>query len=166
MPSSMMAALPSGFSEPAPLATDLVMRSARPWTTWQALAAERDARSSGEQALADKFSIIEGQFRNEAALREGGERRTAADLLELQATLQAEQACRESEDAKLGDLLDCEVAIHEGATSHDAMLREVRDQDVGNFLFRLVTFSMILQVFFGGREHNFLVEIKTWMPLL
>ena len=93
-----------------------------------AVPAGRNALAAGELALADRLSILEGHLRSEATLRGDGERRTAADLQALQAMLQAEQACREDEDAKLDHRLLCEIAIREGAGLHDAEQREANEQ--------------------------------------
>merc|ERR1711998_247714 len=96
----------------------------------QALVAERNERSSGEHAVAERFLFLEGQLREEAAQREGGERRTAKDILELQARLQAEQAAREDSDVKLDQRLNSEVAMREEACLRETKQREEADQAV------------------------------------
>eukprot|EP00928_Gymnodinium_smaydae_P095200 TRINITY_DN8149_c3_g1_i2.p1 TRINITY_DN8149_c3_g1~~TRINITY_DN8149_c3_g1_i2.p1 ORF type:complete len:2243 (+),score=670.98 TRINITY_DN8149_c3_g1_i2:128-6730(+) len=91
----------------------------------RAIASEHSERASGEQHTSDRFLVLEGHFRDEAAAREDGDRRSAKDILDLQNRLQSEAALREEHDHKLDRQLATMSSAHEERVQGESKSREL-----------------------------------------
>jgi len=94
------------------------------------LGAEQSERKMGEQMAADRFNVVEGSIRDEAILREDGERRVSKEIVSLQACLQTEQAEREEAVLKIERRIVAEAAIREEAQLREMKQREDMDADI------------------------------------